>query len=159
MRRIWRSEETLIKIWVWRGQDPDKDLERRICKDLSGTLGSARCASSSPASSFPASYLSGEDLGLDLGMIARAASLHSEFGHSDPSAASPTVSVPALPGPLHVSLQDGRAIWPLRFAVNSSRIFRNVTPSNAKWLKISLGEDLGLDLGKIWSLIWVWIWA
>ena len=37
--------------------------------------------------------------------------------------------------------------WPLGFAVNSILIFRNVTLSNAKWLKISLGEDLGLDLG------------
>jgi len=58
-------------------------------------------------------------------------------------------SVPALPGPLNVSLQDGKAIWPFRFAVNSSRFFRNVTPSNAKLLKISIGEDLGLDPGRI----------
>ena len=59
-----------------------------------------------------------------------------------------------IPGLIHVNLQGGRARWPLGFTLNSSRIFRNVTPSNAKWLKISLGEDLGLDLETVWGWIW-----
>jgi len=76
---------------------------------------------------------------------------------------------PPVPLQVSVSLHDGRAIWPFRFAVNSSRIFRNMTPSNAKWLKSilegiwgliwegcghGLGEDLALNLGRIWGFIW-----
>ena len=38
----------------------------------------------------------------------------------------------ALPGFLHINLLHGRAIWPLRFVINRSRIYRYVNPSTTK---------------------------